>query len=70
MKTPMAKGYLAKQIGCDDVPLSVIDKIMDRLNNHPRKTLNGRAPNEVFFRGERTNCTYELNSQGVISQCF
>ncbi|MGK0273240.1 MAG: IS30 family transposase, partial [Cocleimonas sp.] len=27
--------------------------IMDRLNNRPRKALNGRTPNEVFFSGKR-----------------
>ncbi|MGK0272388.1 MAG: IS30 family transposase, partial [Cocleimonas sp.] len=28
-----------------------LDFIMHRLNNRPRKTLNVKTPNEVFYKG-------------------
>lgn len=49
----LIRQYLPKGSSFDYVPDSKIEWIMERLNNRPRKTLKGRTPNEVFFRGSR-----------------
>ena len=49
----LIRQYLPKGSSFDHVPDSKIEWIMERLNNRPRKTLKGRTPNEVFFRGNR-----------------
>ena len=49
----LIRQYLPKRSSFDEVPESYIQLIMERLNNRPRKTLKGRTPNEVFFRGNR-----------------
>ena len=49
----LIRQYLPKRSSFDRVPQSKIQFIMDRLNNRPRKALNGRTPNEVFFSGKR-----------------
>ena len=49
----LIRQYLPKRSSFDEVPQSKIEWIMERLNNRPRKTLKGRTPNEVFFRGSR-----------------
>jgi IS30 family transposase len=49
----LIRQYLPKRSSFDEVPESKIAFIMERLNNRPRKTLKGRTPNEVFFRGSR-----------------
>jgi len=46
-----------KKMSFDKVPEQKIQKIMDRFNNRPRKALNGRTPNEVFFSGKRIALT-------------
>jgi IS30 family transposase len=53
----LIRQYLPKRSSFDDVSDSAIEWIMERLNNRPRKTLNGRTPNEVFFRGNRIALT-------------
>jgi IS30 family transposase len=53
----LIRQYLPKRSSFDDVPQSKIEWIMERLNNRPRKTLKGRTPNEVFFRGSRIALT-------------
>ncbi|WP_299881754.1 IS30 family transposase [uncultured Cocleimonas sp.] len=47
----LIRQYLPKRSSFDDVKQSRIDFIMHRLNNRPRKTLNVRTPNEVFYKG-------------------
>ena len=49
----LIRQYLPKKSSFDDTPQTKIQFIMDRLNNRPRKALNGRTPNEVFFSGKR-----------------
>lgn len=49
----LIRQYLPKKSSFDDTPQTKIQLIMDRLNNRPRKALNGRTPNEVFFSGKR-----------------
>jgi IS30 family transposase len=53
----LIRQYLPKRSSFDHVPDSKIEWIMERLNNRPRKTLKGRTPNEVFFRGNRIALT-------------
>lgn len=49
--------YLLKQNSFDDVPDGTITWIIDKLNNCPRKTHNGRTTDQVFFRGNRIALT-------------
>jgi len=49
----LIRQYLPKRSSFDLTPQTQIQFIMDRLNNRPRKALNGRTPNEVFFSGKR-----------------
>jgi len=35
-----------------------IKKVMDKLNNRPRKSLDFKTPNQVFFDDERILCHY------------
>jgi len=49
----LIRQYLPKQSSFDLTTQTKIQFIMDRLNNRPRKALNGRTPNEVFFSGKR-----------------
>jgi len=53
----LIRQYLPKKSSFDDTPQTKIQFIMDRLNNRPRKALNGRTPNEVFFSGKRIALT-------------
>lgn len=45
----LIRQYLPKGISFDEIPEKILICIMDRLNNRPRKTLNFRTPNELFF---------------------
>ena len=49
----LIRQYLPKKMSFDEVPEEKIQWIMDRLNNRPRKALQGQTPNEVFFADER-----------------
>ena len=49
----LIRQYLPKRSSFDQKTQSTMQFIMDRLNNRPRKALNGRTPNEVFFSGKR-----------------
>lgn len=49
----LIRQYLPKKTSFDDVSEKKIQWIMDRLNNRPRKTLQGQTPNEVFYTDER-----------------
>jgi len=49
----LIRQYLPKKSSFDRTSQTKIQFIMDRLNNRPRKALNGRTPNEVFFSGKR-----------------
>jgi IS30 family transposase len=49
----LIRQYLPKKSSFDQTSVEKIQMIMDRLNNRPRKALNGRTPNEVFFSGKR-----------------
>lgn len=53
----LIRQYLPKKTSFDEIPQAYIQLIMDRLNNRPRKALNGRTPNEVFFSGKRIALT-------------
>ena len=53
----LIRQYLPKRMSFDRVSEQKIQKIMNRLNNRPRKALNGRTPNEVFFSGKRIALT-------------
>jgi IS30 family transposase len=53
----LIRQYLPKQSSFDETPQADIQFIMERLNNRPRKALNGRTPNEVFFSGKRIALT-------------
>lgn len=45
----LIRQYLPKRSSFDYVSSDYIEIIMKKLNNRPRKTLNARTPNEVFF---------------------
>ena len=45
----LIRQYLPKRSSFDYLNQGYIETIMKRLNNRPRKTLNARTPNEVFF---------------------
>lgn len=45
----LIRQYLSKGRSFDNVCKSYLEMIMNKLNNRPRKTLNIRTPNEVFF---------------------
>jgi len=45
----LIRQYLPKGSAFTDLQAAGIQRIMDRLNNRPRKCLNYRTPNEVFF---------------------
>lgn len=47
----LIRQYLPKRSSFDDVTQKMLNFIMRRLNNRPRKTLNIRTPYEVFFEG-------------------
>ena len=49
----LIRQYLPKKTSFDDIDSDYIQWIMDRLNNRPRKALNGNTPNEVFYTGKR-----------------
>jgi IS30 family transposase len=49
----LIRQYLPKRSSFDETPDTKIQWIMERLNNRPRKALNGKTPNEVFFSGSR-----------------
>lgn len=49
----LIRQYLPKKSSFDHISQTTIQFIMERLNNRPRKALNGRTPNEVFFSGKR-----------------
>lgn len=52
----LVRQYLRK--GCDFNPVTdnVLEFIMDRLNNRPRKALGFATPNEIFYK----NVTYNV----------
>jgi len=52
----LIRQYLPKQTSFDDVSEKMLLWIMNRLNNRPRKTLNFRTPNELFYN-QTKNCT-------------
>ena len=45
----LIRQYLPKQMSFDDLSEKALVWIMQRLNNRPRKTLNFRTPNELFY---------------------
>jgi IS30 family transposase len=47
----LIRQYLPKRSSFDEVTQEKLDFIMHRLNNRPRKTLNVKTPNEVFYKG-------------------
>ena len=49
----LIRQYLPKKMSFDDVSEEKIQWIMGRLNNRPRKALQGQTPNEVFYTDER-----------------
>ncbi len=49
----LIRQYLPKKSSFDQTSQTKIQFIINRLNNRPRKALNGRTPNEVFFSGKR-----------------
>ena len=49
----LIRQYLPKKMSFDYIDSKYIQWIMDRLNNRPRKALNGMTPNEVFYTEER-----------------
>ncbi len=49
----LIRQYLPKKSSFDETSQTKIQLIMHRLNNRPRKALNGRTPNEVFYSGKR-----------------
>lgn len=53
----LIRQYLPKKSSFDNTTPGRIKWIMDKLNNRPRKALNGRTPNEVFFSGKRIALT-------------
>ena len=42
-----------KETSFDDLTKGGVQWIIDKLNNRPRKGLDGKTPNEVFFSGKR-----------------
>lgn len=52
----LIRQYLPKRTSFDNVSEKTLLWIMNRLNNRPRKTLNFRTPNEVFYN-QIENCT-------------
>lgn len=52
----LIRQYLPKRMSFDEVSEKTLSWIMNRLNNRPRKTLNFRTPNEVFYNVNK-NCT-------------
>ncbi len=49
----LIRQYLPKRSSFDYISCGYIQWIIDKLNNRPRKCLEGRTPNEVFFAGNR-----------------
>ena len=49
----LIRQYLPKRTSFDDLTKGGIQWIIDKLNNRPRKALEGKTPNEVFFSGNR-----------------
>ena len=49
----LIRQYLPKRMSFDEVSDEMIQWIMNRLNNRPRKALQGMTPNEVFYADER-----------------
>ena len=49
----LIRQYLPKRSSFDQVKQKTLNWIMNRLNNRPRKTLNARTPNEVFFKATK-----------------
>lgn len=45
----LIRQYLPKGMSFDEIPEKMLTWIMHRLNNRPRKTLNYRTPNEIFY---------------------
>jgi len=57
----LIRQYLPKDRGLTTVTEREIEKAMDKLNHHPRKSLGYRTPYEVFFN-TRTLLTVALQS--------
>ena len=49
----LIRQYLPKRTNFDDLTKGGVQWIIDKLNNRPRKALDGKTPNEVFFSGKR-----------------
>lgn len=49
----LIRQYLPKGMSFDEIPEKLLVWIMHRLNNRPRKTLNFRTPNELFFSQDK-----------------
>jgi len=46
----LVRQYFPKQTEFDKISHQSVKKVEDKLNNRPRKTLNYRTPNEVYFK--------------------
>ena len=53
----LIRQYLPKRMSFNYISNGYIKWIIDKLNHRPRKCLNGRTPNEVFFAGNRIALT-------------
>ncbi|MFA6700402.1 MAG: IS30 family transposase, partial [Thiomicrospira sp.] len=45
----LIRQYFPKGTDLSDITLQQAQKVMDRLNNRPRKTRRGKTPNELFL---------------------
>ena len=45
----LVRQYFPKNIDFHTITDSMLQKVMDKLNNRPRKTLGYKTPNQLFF---------------------
>jgi IS30 family transposase len=53
----LVRQYFPKQSDFSKITDSDVQRVMDRLNNRPRKTLGYKTPNQVFFKQKRIALT-------------
>jgi IS30 family transposase len=46
----LVRQYFPKRTDFSKITDAEIERVMERLNNRPRKTLGFRTPNQVFFK--------------------
>ena len=61
----LIRQYFPKKRDFKTITQKEIKRVMDKLNNRPRKRLGIKTPNQVFLKNQPTRCTSELNPRVI-----